>query len=62
MDRIIKIRYYYTDSVNWLFRDFTLEEIENAAPYEVLTDNPLLKNYKLTHRVQFTGLLDIAKR
>jgi hypothetical protein len=60
MDRIIKIRYYYCNDAEslWFHRDFTLIEVENAFPYEVLTDNPLLKRYRLAKRVQLTGLTD----
>lgn len=60
MDRIIKIRYYYSDEAGklWFHRDFTLTEVENAFPYEVLSDNPLLKRYRLANRVQLTGLTD----
>jgi hypothetical protein len=59
--REIKIRYYYSNGEHWFFRDFRLEEIENGFPYEVLTDSPLYKSYKLTHRAQLTGILDINK-
>lgn len=56
--REIKFRYYYSDGEYWFDRDFNLTEIENGYPYEVLSDSPLLKKYKLRTRVQFTGLLD----
>ena len=54
----IKIRYGYTDGKNWIFQTFTIEEIENGSPYEVLSDNALLKKYKLTTRDMWTGLTD----
>ena len=58
MNREIKIRYGYTDGVHWIFQAFTLTEIENGDPYQVISDNPMLNNYKSKTRDQFTGLKD----
>jgi hypothetical protein len=58
MNRKIKFRYRYTDGKNWIMQVFTLVEIANGAPFEVLSDNPLLKNYKHVGEDEFTGLLD----
>ena len=58
MQREYKFRYGYSEGKNWIFHIFTLDQIENGEPYEVLSDNPLLKNYKLVTRDEFTGLTD----
>ena len=56
--REIKFRYGYTDGTNWIFQSFAIDEIENGDPYQVISDNALLKNYKLITREIFTGLHD----
>lgn len=56
--RTIKFRFTYTDGKNWIKQDFTLAEIMNGAPFDVLSDQPLLKNYRMKDSYQFTGLTD----
>lgn len=58
MKRGIKFRYRYTDGKNWIFQSFTLEQIINGEPFEVLSDNQMLKNYKYDGEDQYTGLKD----
>lgn len=58
MKREIKFRYRYTDGKNWIFQSFTLEQIINGEPFEILSDNPMLKNYKYDGYNQYTGLKD----
>lgn len=58
MNRVIKFRYRYTNGTNWIFQVFTLAEICNGMPFEVLSDNPLLKNYRYDGEDQFSGLTD----
>lgn len=56
--REIKFRYRYSDGKNWMVKVFTIEQIENGEPFEVLSDSPLLKGYKFIGRDQYTGLKD----
>lgn len=58
MNEQIKFRYGYTDGKDWIFKIFTLTDIENGAAYETMSDNPLLRKYKLTTRDRFTGPTD----
>ena len=53
-----KFRFRYTDGANWIFKVFDLQEIMNGEPFEVLSDSPLLKKYKLVGQDQYTGLKD----
>jgi len=54
----IVIRYGYTNGENWIFQEFDITEIENGAAYEAISDNALLKNYKLKTRDRWSGLTD----
>jgi hypothetical protein len=58
MSREIKFRYRYTDGNNWIMKVFDLAQIANGDPFEVLSDNPLLKNYKHVGEDEYTGLKD----
>ncbi len=58
MNRVIKFRYRYTNGTNWIFQVFTLAEICNGMPFEVLSDNPLLKNYRYDGEDLFSSLTD----
>lgn len=58
MKREIKFRYRFTDGKNWIMRVFTLPEIVRGGPYEVISDAPLLKDYRQVGEDQFTGLHD----
>jgi len=61
MNREIKVKYLYTDGHNWIAKVFTLEEIINGDPFDVLSDSPFAgsKKYKMAGRVLFTGLKDL---
>jgi hypothetical protein len=56
--RVIKFRFWYEGPDSKFFRVFTLEEIMNGDPFEVMNNEPFLKNHKMTDEEQFTGLLD----
>ena len=56
--REIKFKYGYSDSINTFEKAFTLEEIEQGLQFEEISDNPLLKNYKIVYKRQYTGLND----
>lgn len=59
--REIKFRYRYKDfSTGKTFvRDFTLGEIESGAPYDEISDCPLMRGYKIVNPVvQYTGIKD----
>lgn len=56
--REIKFRYRYTDGQNWIMKVFNLAQIANGDPFEVLSDQPLLRNYKHVGEDQYTGLKD----
>jgi hypothetical protein len=59
MSREIKFRYNYTNGARSFFQIFTLDEICNGDPFEVLSDQPLLRSYKMDGDPdQFTGLTD----
>lgn len=56
--REIKFKYGYSDSINTFEKAFTLEEIEQGLQFEEISDSPLLKNYKIVYKRQYTGLKD----
>jgi len=60
MSREIKFKYIWSnpEKTNFITQIFTLDEIEAGNQFMVLENEPLLKDYKLIARVQFTGLLD----
>lgn len=58
MQRVIKFRFRYTDGKDWIMQSFTLEQCLNGEPFDVLSDQPLLKNYRMEGRDEFTGLHD----
>lgn len=60
--REIKFRFRYTDGGNWIFRTYTMPEVLNGEPFEVLSDAPLLRQYKMDGWDQFTGLRDKSGR
>jgi hypothetical protein len=57
-EKEIVIRYGYTNGENWIFQEFDITEIENGAAYEAVSDNALLKNYKLKTRDRWSVLTD----
>jgi len=60
MSREIKFKYIWSNpaKTNFISQIFTLDEIEAGNQFMVLENEPLLKDYKLIARMQFTGLLD----
>ena len=60
MSREIKFKYIWSNpaKTNFISQIFTLDEIEAGNQFMVLENEPLLKNYKLIARIQFTGLHD----
>lgn len=60
MSREIKFKYIWSNQAktNFISQIFTLDEIEAGNQFMVLENEPLLKDYKLIARVQFTGLKD----
>ena len=60
MSKEIKFKYIWSnpEKTNFITEIFTLDQIETGNQFMVLENEPLLKNYKLIARVQFTGLLD----
>jgi uncharacterized phage protein (TIGR01671 family) len=60
MSKEIKFKYIWSnpEKTNFITEIFTLDEIEAGNQFTVLENEPLLKDYKLIARVQFTGLHD----
>ena len=56
--RVIKFSYMWQDGKNWLEHVHTLDAIEGGDHYDDMSDCPLLRNYRVKARRQFTGLLD----
>jgi hypothetical protein len=59
--REIKFRYLYgvdEKAGPFFTKVFTLNQIEGGDQFDEISDNPLLKNHRILHRDQFTGLLD----
>ena len=56
--RDIKFQFLYTDGDDWMRRTFNLDEIMNGEPFDVISDSPLLRNYKMVAKRQYTGLKD----
>lgn len=54
----IRVRYSYTDGSNYFLADFDINQVANGYPFDVLSDNPLKKNYKLSDTDLFIGLHD----
>ena len=54
--REIKFRYTYSDGKSLFHKIFTLDEIEQGLPFDVLCDSPLLQSYKCIAKSQHTGL------
>ena len=56
--RDIKIRYVYSNGANIFTKCFTLEQIEAGDHFNEICDCPLLRDYKIIDRLQYTGLKD----
>jgi hypothetical protein len=59
MKNEIKFKYLFSNGKDFLSPVYlTLDEIEAGKQFEVLENEPLLKDYKRVARLQFTGLKD----
>ena len=61
MKREIKFKYIYgkkLDVSTYFSKVFTLDEIEGGDQFEEICDNPLLKDYRILYKLQWTGLKD----
>jgi uncharacterized phage protein (TIGR01671 family) len=60
MSREIKFKYIWSNpaKTNFISQIFTLDEIEAGNQFEVLENEPFLKDYKLIAIIQFTGIFD----
>ena len=56
--REIKFKYGYSDGVNIFEKSFTLDEIEQCLQFDEVSDSPLLRNYKIIYKREYTGLKD----
>jgi uncharacterized phage protein (TIGR01671 family) len=56
--REVKFRYGYTDGKSWFFKSFTLDQIEGGYQYDEISDQPLLRDYRIKSRDEYTGLKD----
>ena len=45
-----QFKYTYSNGVDPFSRIFTLEEIEQGCQFDEISDNPLLKDYKIVGR------------
>ena len=58
MEREIKFKYIYSDGKHSFIKVFTLSDIEQGLQFDEISDSPLLKDYRIVYRVQYTGLND----
>lgn len=56
--REMLFRYWYSNGKRKFTKDFTIAEIENGDPYDEICDSPLLRDYKIVARLQYTGRRD----
>lgn len=56
--REIKFKYGYSDGTNTFEEAFTLEQIEQGLQLDEISDSPLLRNYTIIYKRQYTGLKD----
>lgn len=56
--RDIKFRFVYSDGKNFIKKEFNLAEIMNGEPFDVVSDMPLYRSYKMIGEYQYTGLKD----
>lgn len=57
--REIKFKYTYSDGHTSFDRVFTLDQIEGGCQFDEISDSPLLRDFKIVNRRQFTGESDI---
>lgn len=56
--RDIKFKYVYSDGESVFTKCFTLDQIEAGDHFDEICDCPLLRDYRITGRLQYTGLKD----
>lgn len=56
--REIKFKYGYSDGTNLFEKVFTLSDIEQGLQFDEICDSPLMKDYKIVHKRQYTKLRD----
>lgn len=56
--RDIKLKYVYSDDNSVFTRCFTLDQIESGDHFNEICDCPLLRDYRIIDRLEFTGLKD----
>lgn len=56
--REIRFLCTYTDGKNWIKKEFLLTELMNGDCFEVTSDQPLLKDYKMDKTYEWTGRSD----
>lgn len=56
--REIKFNYVYSDGESTFTKSFSMVEIEGGYPFDEICDSPLLKDYKIIARRQYTGIKD----
>lgn len=56
--REVKYSFMYTDGVEWLDYRFDMREILNGDPFDVISDSPLLRKFRMVCSRQFAGRKD----
>ena len=56
--RDIKFEYIYSDGKSFIRKAFLLDEISNADCYDYISDSPLLRQYSVIAKRQYTGVKD----
>lgn len=54
-NREILFKYWYSDGKSKFSQEFDLDQIANQDHWDVLCDSPLLRDYKIIDRRQYTG-------
>ena len=54
----IKVSFMWENDGSWLEFKYTLDEIVGGKVYDDMSDNPLLRNYRLKASRAYTGLKD----
>lgn len=57
-NREILFKYWYSDGKSKFSQEFDLDQIANQDHWDVLCDSPLLRDYKIVARSQYTGRCD----
>jgi len=56
--REIKFKFVYSNNKDFIAKIFDLVDIINGEPFDVLSDMPMYKDYKIVGEYQYTGLKD----